>query len=73
MSSTHSARTGWTWSIWRAREAQVRFRAARDGWLLHEAHPGIFGKFWMEAVDFWCDAEPLLRAGYAQALARLRR
>lgn len=52
--------------------AQVRFRAARDGRLLHEAEPGIFGRFWIEAVDFWCDAEPLIRAGYAQVLARLR-
>ena len=53
--------------------AQVRFRAARDGRALYEAQPGLFGKFWLEAVDFWCDAEPLLRAGYAQVLGRLRR
>ena len=53
--------------------AQLRFRAARDGRVLYEAAPGLFGKFWMEAVDFWCDIEPLLRDGYAQVLARLRR
>ena len=52
---------------------QVRFRAAGDGRVIHEARPGIFDKFWIEAVDFWCEAEPLLRAGYAQVLARLRR
>ena len=52
---------------------QVRFRAARDGRPLHEAPPGAFAAFWIEAVDFWCDAEPVLRVGYADALARLRR
>ena len=53
--------------------AQVRFRAAGDGRVLHEGEPGLFGKFWIEAVDFWCDVEPLLRDGYAQVLTRLRR
>ena len=53
--------------------AQVRFRAAGDGRVLYEAEPELFDKFWIEAVDFWCDAEPVLRAGYAEALARLRR
>jgi predicted nucleotidyltransferase len=53
--------------------AQVRYRAARDGRVLHEARPGAFAAFWATAVDFWCDVEPLLRAGYAEALARLRR
>jgi predicted nucleotidyltransferase len=53
--------------------AQIRFRAARDGRVLHEARPGIFARFWGEAVDFWCDVEPLLRTGYAETLARLRR
>jgi predicted nucleotidyltransferase len=52
---------------------QVRFRAAGEGRVLHEADRGVFAKFWLEAVDFWCDAEPLLRAGYAQVLSRLRR
>ena len=53
--------------------AQLRFRAARDGQVLHEAEPGLFARFWVEAVGFWCDVEPLLRTGYAEALARLRR
>ena len=52
---------------------QIRFRAARDGRPLYEAPRGAFAEFWIEAVDFWCDAEPVLRAGYADALARLRR
>lgn len=52
--------------------AQVRFRASGDGRVLYEAEPGLFGRLWCEAVDFWCDVEPLLRDGYGQALARLR-
>jgi hypothetical protein len=40
---------------------------------LYEAEPGAFGAFWIDAVDFWCDAGPLVRDGYAEALARLRR
>ena len=52
--------------------AQIRYRAARDGRVLHESQPGAFGTFWVEAVGFWCDVEPILRVGYAEALARLR-
>ena len=53
--------------------AQIAFRAAADARVLYEAEPGLFGKYWIEAVDFWCDVEPLLRAGYADVLSRLRR
>ena len=53
--------------------AQVAFRAAAEGRVLYEAAPGVFGRFWCEAVDFWCDVEPILRTGYADVLARLRR
>jgi predicted nucleotidyltransferase len=52
--------------------AQIRFRAAGDGRVLYEADVGLFNGFWLEAVDFWCDVEPLLRGGYDQVLARLR-
>lgn len=52
---------------------QIRYRAASDGRVVHEGAPDAFAEFWIEAVDFWCDAEPVLRAGYAEALARLRR
>jgi predicted nucleotidyltransferase len=52
---------------------QMRFRAARDGRALYEAEEGIFQTFWLEAVGFWCDVEPVVRAGYADVLARLRR
>lgn len=52
--------------------AQIRFRAAGDGRVLYEADAGVFSKFWLEAVGFWCDVAPLLRDGYGQVLARLR-
>jgi len=53
--------------------AQVRFRAAAEGLVVYEGSPGAFAALWIEAVDFWCDAGPLIRDGYAEALARLRR
>jgi hypothetical protein len=28
--------------------------------------------FWLEAVDSWCDAWPILRAGYESILEDLR-
>ena len=52
--------------------AQIRYRAAAEGRVVHEARPGAFAEFWLAAVGFWCDAEPVLRAGYADVLARLR-
>jgi predicted nucleotidyltransferase len=53
--------------------AQLRFRAAGEGMLIFESEPGAFARFWLEAVDFWCDAAPILRGGYAEVLARLKR
>ena len=47
-----------------APRAQVRFRAAAEG---------AFERFWLEAISFRCDAEPVSRAGYADALASLTR
>ena len=46
----------------------VRYRACRDGSLLYEKAPGAFQRFWLEAVRFWCDAEPVLRRGYDDVL-----
>ncbi len=51
----------------------VRFRVARDGRVVFEAHPDAFARFWREAVDFWCDAGPVIRAGYEDVLAELSR
>lgn len=46
-----------------------RYRVARDGEPLFEAREGIFADFWMQAVSFWCDMEPVLRPGYEAILA----
>lgn len=51
----------------------VRFRAARDGLTVFEATPDAFARFWFDAVSFWCDAGPVIRAGYDDLLAELTR
>jgi uncharacterized protein YutE (UPF0331/DUF86 family)/predicted nucleotidyltransferase len=51
--------------------AQLRYRAAADGRVVYAIDRGIFDRFWMDAVSFWCDAAPVLRAGYAAVLERL--
>jgi len=53
--------------------ALLRFRAARDGVAVFERTPDAFARFWLEAVDFWCDAGPLIRAGYEAVLTDLVR
>ena len=50
--------------------ALLRFRAARDGLALHEAE-GEFLAFRLDAVRFWCDAGPVIRAAYDDVLAAL--
>jgi len=49
----------------------LRFRAAGEGQVLHESQPGRFERFWLEAVSFWCDAQPILDAGYRAILEQL--
>jgi predicted nucleotidyltransferase len=51
----------------------LRYRAALDGQVIVESAPGVVDAFRLEAVRFWCDAEPVLRRGYAQVLAGLER
>ena len=51
---------------------QLRFRAAADGRPIVDIG-GAFARFWLDSVTFWCDAEPVIRAGYADVLAGLRR
>ena len=51
--------------------AQLRFRAARDGRPLFQAVPDAFARFWLDAVSFWCDVQPILRAGYDAVLSEL--
>lgn len=50
-----------------------RYRAARDGLVVFEARPRLFEAFRLDALDFWCDAGPLLQQGYAAVLAELDR
>jgi len=49
-----------------------RYRVARDSEVVFEARDGLFDRFWMDAVTFWCDAEPVLRSGYEAVLERYR-
>lgn len=53
--------------------ALVRYRAARDGRLLYETPAGVFMRFSLEAVRFWCDVEPVLRHAYRELLTELQR
>ena len=53
--------------------ALLRFRVARDGHVIHEDASGAFARFWLDAVHFWCDAGPLINAGYEANLASLVR
>jgi predicted nucleotidyltransferase len=55
----------------RRASALLRFRAARDGVALIETRPEAFLDFRLEAVRFWCDAEPVIRAAQAEVLASL--
>lgn len=51
----------------------LRYRAARDGVVVFEARPRLAETFRLDALDFWCDAGPLLQRGYAAVLAELDR
>lgn len=51
----------------------VRYRAARDGYLIFEARSGIDNRFRFEAARFWCDVAPVLERGYEDVLAELDR
>lgn len=51
--------------------ALLRFRAARDGRPIFEARPGRFEELQLEAADFWCDVEPVLRRAYGDLLDEL--
>lgn len=51
----------------------LRYRVARDGQVLAERTPGAAGNFRLQAIDFWCDAGPLLEREYDALLADLKR
>ncbi|MGH9335112.1 MAG: type VII toxin-antitoxin system MntA family adenylyltransferase antitoxin [Vicinamibacteria bacterium] len=50
---------------------QLRFRAASDGVLVFATDEEVFPRFWMEAVTFWCEAAPVLKAQYEKLLRDL--
>lgn len=56
-------------SALRGASGLFRYRVAREGVPLFEARGGTFADFWMRAVSFWCDAEPVLRPAYDAVLA----
>lgn len=49
----------------------LRFRAARDGRLIHEADPGAADRFRVEAARFWHDVEPVLMPAYERFLEQV--
>lgn len=51
--------------------ALLRHRVARDGVVLIERTPGTFDRFWLNAVDTWCDLAPILEPLDARALETL--
>ena len=50
----------------------LRYRAARDGQVVYEAHPRLAERFCLEAAQFWCDAASVLQRGYEDVLADLK-
>jgi predicted nucleotidyltransferase len=52
---------------------QLRYRVARDGYLLHADRDARYERFWLDAVSFWCDAQTVLRKGYDRVLRELGR
>lgn len=48
-----------------------RYRVAADGQVIYESESGLFERFWMAAVTFWCEAEPILKKAYQVRLTRL--
>ena len=51
--------------------ALLRFRVARDGVVLFERQQGCFERFWLDAVDTWCDLAPVLEPAYERVLKGL--
>jgi len=51
--------------------ALLRYRAARDGIPLLERPSNEFQRFQLEAVQFWCDTEIVIRSAHEDVLAAL--
>ena len=50
----------------------LRYRAACDGRLVHEAAADLFDLYRLEAAGFWCDNAPIFERGYDEVLASLQ-
>lgn len=48
----------------------LRYRVAKEGILVYQKREGEYEKFWLQAVDFWCDAGSIIRAEYDALLRR---
>jgi predicted nucleotidyltransferase len=55
----------------RRASALLRYRAARDGVVVVARREDAFREFQLEAVQFWCDAGPVIRAAQNDVLAAL--
>jgi predicted nucleotidyltransferase len=53
--------------------ALLRYRVARDGLVVLEQPAGCFERFWLDAVDTWCDLAPVLEPAYERLLESLPR
>ena len=51
--------------------AQLRHRAAADGRVVYATDERVFPRFWLDAVSFWCDVQPVFGAGYRAVLSEL--
>lgn len=49
----------------------LRYRAARDGVMLFESRARLGEQFRLDAIGFWCDAQPILQRGYHAVLKGL--
>ncbi len=50
----------------------LRYRAARDGRLVHEASVGLFDRYRLEAARFWCDNAPVIEPATTRSWSRCR-
>jgi predicted nucleotidyltransferase len=52
---------------------QLRYRAAGEARVIFARDEDVFPRFWFDAVTFWCDARPVIQAGYSGVLEGLAR
>ena len=50
----------------------LRYRAACDGLLVHEAAAGLVDRCRLQAARFWCENAPVFERGYDEVLETLR-